>query len=44
VDAFNILNQLNYTAIVGNMSSPFFGQPVAARAARRMQLTLEFKF
>ena len=44
VDAFNVLNRTNYTGFVGNLSSPFFGLPVAARPARRIQLTLGFSF
>jgi hypothetical protein len=44
VAAFNVLNRTNYTAFVGNLSSPFFGLPVASRPARRVQLTLGFKF
>lgn len=44
VEAFNVLNRVNHTNVVGNLSSPFFGHPVAARAARRLQLRLEFKF
>lgn len=44
LDAFNVLNHVNYAAIVGNMSSPFFGKPVAAKAGRRLQLALELKF
>jgi hypothetical protein len=44
VDAFNVLNRTNYTGFVGNLRSPFFGLPVAARPARRMQLTLGFSF
>jgi hypothetical protein len=44
LEAFNLLNRVNFTNVVGNLSSPFFGQPVAARPARRMQLRLEFKF
>jgi hypothetical protein len=43
-DAFNILNQVNFTRIVGNESSPFFQSPVAAAAARRMQLSLRLSF
>lgn len=42
--AFNVLNRTNYAGFVGNLSSPFFGLPVASRPARRMQLTLGFKF
>lgn len=44
VDAFNVLNRVNYVGNVGNLSSPFFGQPVAARPARRTQFSLRFKF
>jgi outer membrane receptor protein involved in Fe transport len=44
VDAFNVLNRTNHAGFVGNLSSPFFGLPVAARPARRMQLTFSFEF
>lgn len=44
VDAFNALNRVNYTRWVGNLSSPFFGRPVAARPARRLQLGLRLEF
>lgn len=44
IDAFNVLNRTNYTGFVGNLSSPFFGLAVAARPARRMQLSLGFEF
>ncbi len=44
VDAFNVLNRTNYVGFVGNLSSPFFGLPVASRPARRIQLTLGFSF
>ena len=30
LDAFNVVNRVNYTAYVGTVSSPLFGQPVAA--------------
>ncbi|MEK7829737.1 MAG: hypothetical protein AAB401_01550 [Acidobacteriota bacterium] len=43
-DAFNVLNRTNYAGFVGNLSSPFFGLPVAARPARRLQLTVGFSF
>ena len=42
--AFNVLNRTNYTGFVGNLSSPFFGLPVASRPARRTQLTVGFEF
>ncbi|MFY9569770.1 MAG: carboxypeptidase regulatory-like domain-containing protein [Blastocatellia bacterium] len=44
VAAFNVLNRTNYAGFVGNLSSPFFGLPVASRPARRTQLTLGFAF
>ncbi len=44
VDAFNVPNTVNVTSIVGNQSSPFFGQPVMARPARRLQFSLRLKF
>lgn len=44
VDAFNALNRVNFTQPVGNLSSPFFGRPVGARPARRMQLGLQVEF
>jgi len=44
LNVFNVLNRVNYAGYVGNLSSPFFGQPVAARPARRMQLALKFEF
>ncbi len=44
IAAFNVLNRTNFAGFVGNRSSPFFGLPVASRPARRMQLTLGFKF
>jgi hypothetical protein len=44
VDAFNVLNQVNYVSFVGNLRSPFFGQAVAAQPARRLQLSFRVKF
>jgi outer membrane receptor protein involved in Fe transport len=44
IDAFNVLNRVNYAGYVGNLSSPFFGLPVAAQPARRIQLGLRFSF
>jgi hypothetical protein len=43
-DAFNIFNQVNYTGYIGNLSSPFFGLPVSAGSARRIQLSARFRF
>jgi hypothetical protein len=44
VDAFNVLNQVNYGSFIGNLSSPFFGQAVAAQPPRRLQLSFRLKF
>ena len=44
VDAFNVLNRVNFGTFVGDLSSPFFGRPVSAGPARRMQASLSFKF
>jgi len=44
LDAFNVLNRVNYDEVVGNLSSPFFGNPVSARSARHMQATLGYVF
>ena len=43
-DAFNALNRVNYAGYVGNLSSPFFGQPIPALPGRRLQLMARFKF
>ena len=42
-DAFNVLNRTNYSGLVGNQSSPFYGLAVSSRPARRLQLSLRFK-
>jgi len=39
VDAFNLLNTVNYRSYVGAISSPLFMQPVSARPARQLQLS-----
>jgi hypothetical protein len=44
LDAFNLLNHVNYAAYVGNVTSPFFERPIAALPARRLQFTVRFKF
>ena len=44
IDAFNVLNRVNYVSFVGNLSSPFFGKAVAAEPPRRLQLSATFKF
>ncbi len=44
VDAFNVTNHVNYSRFIGTLSSPFFGQAVAAQSARRIQLLLRVRF
>jgi len=44
IESFNLLNRVNYVTYVGNRSSPFFGKPVAAYPARRMQAGFRFRF
>lgn len=44
LDAFNVLNRVNLTRMVGNQSSPFFGRATAAGAARRLQASIQFDF
>lgn len=44
LDAFNVLNRTNYTAYLGTITSPLFGQAVAAQPPRRLQLSLRATF
>jgi hypothetical protein len=44
IDAFNVLNRLNYSRYIGTLTSPFFGQAISAQPARRLQLSLRFRF
>jgi len=44
VSAFNVLNHVNYVGYVGTLTSPFFGQPIAAQPPRRIQLSAEIHF
>jgi hypothetical protein len=44
VELFNAFNTYNPATIVGNRSSPFFGQAVTALPARRVQLSARFSF
>ena len=44
MEYFNVLNRVNYAGLVGNLSSPFFGKPVAASPPRRLQLSVRFRF
>jgi hypothetical protein len=44
INSFNVLNHPNDMTYIGVISSPFFGQAVAALPPRRMQLDVELKF
>ena len=44
LNSFNVLNHQNDVTFIGVITSPFFGQAVAALPPRRMQLNLEYKF
>jgi len=44
LNSFNVLNHPNYVTYIGTISSPLFGEPVAAQPPRRMQLNIQFKF
>jgi hypothetical protein len=44
VDAFNVLNHVNFGKPVGNLSSPFFGRSVGALPPRRLQMLVRFQF
>lgn len=43
IDAFNLLNHVNFNGYVGNLSSPFFGESVSAQPPRRLQLSLRVR-
>jgi hypothetical protein len=44
VDAFNVLNRVNYQNYIGSLTSPFFGRAVATQPARRVQIGVRFQF
>ena len=44
LDAFNVLNRVNFGSFVGTVGSPLFGRPVSALAARQLQLSARVKF
>ena len=44
IDAFNILNRVNDNTPIGNLSSPFFGSPISAQPARRIQFSLRVRY
>ncbi|HKR96978.1 MAG TPA: hypothetical protein VJW55_16490, partial [Candidatus Angelobacter sp.] len=43
-DAFNVFNQTNLTNIIGEVSSPRFGQAASALSARTIQMSVRFSF
>jgi hypothetical protein len=44
LDAFNVINHVNYSGYVGVQSSPFFEKPVSAQPVRRLQLSVRVRF
>jgi hypothetical protein len=44
VDVLNALNRANYRDFVGVRSSPFFGQPISAEQARKIQFAVSYSF
>jgi hypothetical protein len=44
VDAFNLVNRVNYAGFIGTQSSPFFGRAIAAQPPRRIQLSAGIHF
>ena len=44
VDAFNLLNHVNYLNFVGALTSPFYGQAVGSQPPRRLQIGCRFQF
>jgi hypothetical protein len=44
IDAFDVLNHVNYPSYVGVLTSPFFGRPVSAQPGRRLQVSFRFRF
>ncbi len=44
VDAFDVLNHVNFGRPVGNLSSPFFGHSISASPPRRLQMLVRFQF
>ena len=44
VDAFNVLNRVNFQNFVGALTSPFFGQAVGTQPPRRLQMGFRYQF
>jgi hypothetical protein len=44
LDVFNLSNRVNATGYIGTLTSPFFGQAIAAQPPRRFQFSARVKF
>jgi len=44
IDAFNVMNSVNYKNYIGTLTSPFFGRANAANPPREVQLTFQLHF
>jgi hypothetical protein len=44
IDAFNVMNSVNYKNYIGTQTSPFFGRANAANPPREVQLSLQLYF
>jgi len=44
VDAFNVLNHVNYQNFIGALASPFYGQAVGSQPPRRLQIGCRYQF
>jgi hypothetical protein len=44
IDAFNVMNSVNYKDYIGTLTSPFFGRANAANPPREVQLSLQLYF
>ena len=44
IDAFNVLNHINVSEVVGVESSPLFGRAVSASKARTLQFSVKYRF
>ncbi|MBI4904863.1 MAG: TonB-dependent receptor [Acidobacteria bacterium] len=44
LDAFNVLNRVNYQNYIGALTSPFFGRAVATLPPRRLQIGFRVQF
>jgi outer membrane receptor protein involved in Fe transport len=44
VDAFNVLNHVNYLNFVGALTSPFYGRAVGSQPPRRLQIGCRYQF